>query len=207
MRQVLNAGLVALALAGCSPALPTAQTTTAPVAASPDALAKEAQNDAARKKAEALIGKPIPPFRLQLAGGGSLSEADLKGKWTIVEFWGIWCPDCMIDAPHVAALATAVQQDPGLRFIGVHVDTRTGRWSSVAEYLQEKGLTHPNLLDPERTLYKALALGWVPTYLVVDPQGVVRATRRELHRETAPEGGVKALLQTIAALRAAPAPG
>lgn len=185
----------------CSPQ-PTASPDAAPVK-SAEAIAKEAANDAGRNKAAALIGKPVPPFRLQLATGGSLSEADLKGKWTILEFWGIWCPDCMIDAPYVAALASAVRQDPGLRFIGVHGDTRTGRWSSVAEYLAEKGLTHPNLLDPDRALFKKLELGWYPTFLVVDPQGVVRGYRNELHRETAPEGGVKKFLQDIATLRSA----
>jgi thiol-disulfide isomerase/thioredoxin len=140
-----------------------------------------------------------------LSAGGTLTEADLKGKWTIIDFWGIWCPDCMVDAPYVAALHAAVQQDPSLRLISVHVDKRTGRWPDVQAYVTEKQVGYPVLLDPDRELYKKFQLAWVPTYLVVDPQGVVRGFRTDLSQERDPEGGVKAFLKAIAAMKAQPA--
>jgi peroxiredoxin len=192
-----------LGLAACTPSPPTAGAQAAGIPIL-DA-AKEAANDRARAKAEAMIGKPIPPFRLALAGGGTLTEADLKGKWTVLDFWGIWCPDCMVDLDNVAALAAAVKQDPDLRVIGVHVDKRTGRWASVAEFMAEKGSTHPVMLDPDRALFEKLGLGWVPTFLVVDPEGVVRGYRNELHRDRSPEGGVKAFIKQIADLRSSAA--
>lgn len=156
-----------------------------------------------RPKSYALLDQPIPAFRAPLATGGSLSEADLKGKWTIVDFWGIWCPDCMRDAPYVAALHAAVQQDPDLRLVSVHVDKRTGRWADVAEYVAEKQIDYPVLLDPDNVMRTAFQVAWVPTYLVVDPQGVVRSFRTDLSVETDSDGGVKRFIQDIARLRAA----
>lgn len=169
--------------------------------------APQAQTAAAEQKADprprtyALMGQPIPAFRAELASGGVLTDKDLRGKWTVIDFWGIWCPDCMVDAPHVQALSTAIAQDPDLRFITVHVDRRYGRWSSVAEYMAEKQQTYPVLLDPDKSIRDAFQIKWVPSYLVVDPQGVVRGYRTDLSQDADPEGGVKAFIKQIAELR------
>jgi peroxiredoxin len=197
MRAWALAGFAVATLmaSGCSPAPGPApgETPTAQPAAVEDK----------RPKSYALIGQPIPPFRAALSAGGSLTEADLKGKWTVIDFWGIWCPDCMRDADHTAALARAIAQDPDLRFVSVHVDRRTASYASVQDYVAQKQITYPVMLDPERALYRAFQIQWVPSYLVVDPDGLVRGFRTDLSTETDPQGGVKKFLQDIAALRAA----
>jgi thiol-disulfide isomerase/thioredoxin len=190
-RSIVLGCAAALALMACSGPTPAPNVESATAAAKADP----------RPKAYALIGQPMPAFRAALSAGGSLTEADLKGKWTIIDFWGIWCPDCMRDSPHVAALYSAVQQDPDLRMVSVHVDRRTGRWADVQSYVTEKQIGYPVMLDPERDLYKKFQLGWAPTYLVVDPAGIVRGFRTDLSQESDPAGGVKTFLRDIAALK------
>lgn len=188
--------MTAAACSGPAPTPPAAETAAAPAKADP------------RPREYALIGQPIPAFKAELASGGSITDKDLRGKWTVIDFWGIWCPDCMVDAPHVQALATAIAQDPDLRFVTVHVDRRYGRWASVADYMAEKQLTYAVALDPDKTIRDAFQVKWVPSYLVVDPQGVVRGYRTDLSQEADPEGGVKAFMKQIAEWRrlaAAPA--
>ena len=175
-----------------------------PAPAPTEGAKADAQTAAAadkRPKSYALMGQSIPPFRATLSAGGSLTEADLKGKWTVVDFWGIWCPDCMRDADHVAALHRAIQQDPELRLVSVHVDKRTGAYASVQDYVTQKQIAYPVLLDPDKSLYVAFQITWVPSYLVIDPNGVVRGFRTDLSTETDPQGGVKKFIQDIAALR------
>jgi thiol-disulfide isomerase/thioredoxin len=150
-----------------------------------------------------MVERRVPAFSAERATGGTFSQANLTGKWTVLDFWGIWCSDCMRDAPYTEALARAIAVDPAMQFIGVHVDKRYARWDSVAAYLREKGVTYPVLLDPEKNLYRAFEMQWVPTYLVIDPQGVVRGFRTDLSADGAPEGGVKAFMQDIARLRGA----
>jgi peroxiredoxin len=192
---------VLLALAACSQPAGTVKR-EAPPAEAP--VAQKAPTDAdGRPLSYPMIGQKMPAFTAERAGGGMFTSAELNGKWTVIEFWGVWCGDCMNDAPHTAAFARAVEQDSGLRFITVHVDTRSGRWPSVQAYLSEKGVTYPVLMDPDREIYHAFQMQWVPTYLVVDPNGVIRGFRTDLSKETAPEGGVKAFMQQIATLRAA----
>lgn len=43
-----------------------------------------------------LIGKPAPSFTLPLLtdSGRSLSNADLRGKWYVLNVWGTWCVEC-----------------------------------------------------------------------------------------------------------------
>lgn len=150
------------------------------------------------------IGQRAPVFTAARAfGGGAFSSVSLRGRWTVLDFWGIWCPDCLVDAPYVAALARAVAQDPALGFLAVHVGDRTGRWPSVAAYMSEKGIDYDVVVDPRGDSWRTFALQWVPTYLVLDPEGVIRGFRTDLARDSAPEGGVKAFLREIAALRGA----
>ncbi len=151
-----------------------------------------------------LLNKPVPDFSApRVGGGGALRDEDLAGKWTVLEFWGVWCGDCQNDAPYTEALSSAIASDPGLSFETIHVDDRYGRWASVEAYFKEKGHAYPVALDADRSVYKAFQMQWVPTYLVVGPDKVVRAFRTDLSRDKDPEGGVKAFLKQIAALKAA----
>lgn len=196
MRHLVLAAVAALGLVSFG----AAAQTSAPAAPQP-ALQKVATDAAGRPLSYPLVGQRVPAFSAELIGGGTLTNATLRGKWTVIEFWGIWCPDCIVDAPHVEAFSRAVAADPGLQFFTVHVDRRSGRWPSVAAYAKEKGITYPIALDPDRTLYRAFQLQWVPTYIVIDPQGVVRGYRTDLSNDASGEGGVKAFVQDIAALR------
>lgn len=200
----------AVAALGCLAAVlaaaPVSADTAPAVVSAPaaPALAAEpvAKDESGRPVTHPLLGRRIPAFTAQLASGAAFSSQSLRGRWTVIEFWGVWCGDCQRDADYTAAFASAAAQDPGLDFVTVHVDTRAGRWPSVQAYVAEKGITYPVIMDPDRTLYRAFGMQWVPTYLVVDPRGVVRAFRTDLSRDPSPEGGVKAFVKQIAALRA-----
>ncbi|MDX2235599.1 MAG: TlpA disulfide reductase family protein [Hyphomonadaceae bacterium] len=204
MRRGLLA-LVFFALAGASGAAlssePAPAVVSAPASPAVAGAAPVVKDASGRPTSHPLVGRRIPAFTAELSTGAQYSSRALRGRWTVIQFWGVWCGDCQRDADHTAAFARAADQDPGLDFLTVHVDTRSGRWPSVNAYLAEKAIAYPVILDPDRTLYRAFEMQWVPTYLVVDPQGVVRAFRTDLSRDDAPDGGVKAFVQQIAALR------
>ncbi|RZA14981.1 MAG: PDZ domain-containing protein, partial [Proteobacteria bacterium] len=49
-----------------------------------------------------LVKKPALPFELQnVVTKKKLTNADLKGKAYILEFWATWCPACRAAAPRV----------------------------------------------------------------------------------------------------------
>ncbi|KAF0180470.1 MAG: alkyl hydroperoxide reductase/thiol specific antioxidant/Mal allergen [Alphaproteobacteria bacterium] len=158
---------------------------------------------AQRPETHPLIGRRAPDFTLLRDDGVALSRASLAGRWSVIAFLGAWCGDCRRDAPHLAALARAVEPDPALDLVAVHVDARFGDHASPRAYLAAHDISVPVALDADRAVYTAFGVSWLPSYLVIDPDGVVRGFRIDLSTETAGEGGVKRFIQDIAALRSA----
>lgn len=136
----------------------------------------------------ALLGKPLPELSGMMADGTPFDPASLD-KWTVIDVWGIWCGDCMADAPYVAALVRAIDQDPDLDFLSIHVPASAkrasdkemfGKYGSVARYFAAKGYSYPTLVDPDASIREALKISWTPSYLLVDPDGIVRGFRTDL---------------------------
>lgn len=143
------------------------------------ALETEAQTAPAtpsdrRPRSYDLIGQAAPATNLPRFGGGRLTEADFKGKTTIVQFWGIWCPDCLADADDVAELNRLIERDRALRFIGIHTRGRYGRWGGLAEFFAEKGYPFPVAIDDDSAAYRAWNITWVPSFVIVGPDGIIR---------------------------------
>jgi peroxiredoxin len=194
MLRTLMIAAAGVGLAACSQA-------PAPTAAAPTEAVTMKPEDNPRPQVYALLGQEAPAFALDKLGGGQMTDKDLKGQWTVLYFWGVWCGDCMRDSPHTFALVRAIAQDPTLRFASIHVDTRSGKYPSIEAYFAEKGESYPTAVDAGRDAYRAFKINWVPTYLVIDPQGVIRGFRTDLSVEADPDGGVKSFMKQIADIK------
>jgi uncharacterized protein (TIGR03067 family) len=70
----------------------------------------------------ALIGKPAPELvKVKAWKNGPVSLADLKGKVVLLDFWGYWCGNCVVDMPNLFRLYDKYK-DKGLVIVGVHID-------------------------------------------------------------------------------------
>ncbi len=154
------------------------------------------------------LGEALPGFSGSMVSGEAFSSDQLDGQWTVIDVWGLWCGDCMADAPYVAALASAIAQDPDLTFLSIHtppsaarVDDAFGRYGTVQAYFDEKGYSYPTLLDADASMRETLNIAWTPSYLLVAPDGTVQGFRSEL---SAADGDpVKDFLRDIADVKAA----
>ena len=80
-----------------------------------------------------LIGKPAPAFALPGLGGTppQLSNADLKGRPVLVNFFASWCAGCRVEHPVLMQLAKE-----GIEIIGIdYKDTD----ADGAQWLQRHG--------------------------------------------------------------------
>jgi cytochrome c biogenesis protein CcmG/thiol:disulfide interchange protein DsbE len=72
----------------------------------------------------ALIGRPVPAFALDPVPGlteagapvPGLSDADLKGRVTVVNVWASWCVPCHDEVPQLEELA----KDKRVRLVGIN---------------------------------------------------------------------------------------
>ncbi|MEH6694092.1 MAG: TlpA disulfide reductase family protein [Hyphomonas sp.] len=198
MLRLITLATTALLLAACSPdkaaAPEPAATNFITANVPPPTTATDTKGDGVLRDADnrpygyALLGEPFPQFTATMADGQAFDSAVLN-RWMVIDVWGIWCGDCMRDAPYVAALATAIEQDPDLYFLSIHVPanaSRTsteelyGKYGSVEAYFAEKGYSYPTVLDTDTSIREKLKISWTPSYLLISPDGIIRAFRTDL---------------------------
>lgn len=135
-----------------------------------------------------LLGKQLPPINAFFLDGSPFSNKMID-RWTIIDVWGIWCGDCIADAPFAADLSKAISKTPDLAFLSIHVpasairateDDMFGKYGSVDAYFKHKGYSYPTIVDTDASLRAALKISWTPSYLLVSPDGYVRGFRTDL---------------------------
>ena len=126
-----------------------------------------------RPRTHDLLGQSAPALDLAKSGGGRFTNRAFRGKTTIVQFWGLWCPDCLRDVDDVALLANRISRERGLQFISIHTRGRYGRWGNLDAFFAEKGYRFPVGIDDDQTAYRAWAIKWVPSFLIVNRRGVI----------------------------------
>lgn len=117
-----------------------------------------------------LVGKAVPPFKLQAAvpGKPGLNSGDLAlGQPRLVNLFASWCVPCAAEAPQLLALKRA----------GVPIDAVAirDRPEDIARFLARYGDPFDRIgTDPESRVQLALGSAGVPESLVVDGRGIVR---------------------------------
>jgi thiol-disulfide isomerase/thioredoxin len=154
------------------------------------------------------LGKPLPAFTSTFLDGRIFSSADLAGRWTIIDVWGVWCGDCQADAPFAAALHRAVEADPDLDFLGIHTPPSRaraaeayGKYGSVEAYFASQGYAYPTLIDTDASVRELLSIDWTPSYLLIAPDLTVWGFTTDL--SVAGGEPVKDLLRQVGTLRSA----
>ncbi len=119
-----------------------------------------------------LVGKPAPPFKLQLFDEGNLSLEELRGKVVVLNFWASWCyPACYEEAPILEA-GWRESRDRGVLFIGVNIQDTEPK---AREFLRRFNHTFPNGPDPRGLISVDYGVYGVPETFFIDRKGMIRA--------------------------------
>ncbi len=88
----------------------------------------------------------------------------------MLNFWATWCPPCRAETPDMNAAYRKLHA-PDVAFLGI--DT-TETAPIVKTFLSAKGVPYPTALaGPD--LYNAFGIAYIPTTIVLDAHGIVRA--------------------------------
>ncbi|MGD0473061.1 MAG: redoxin domain-containing protein [Candidatus Velthaea sp.] len=118
----------------------------------------------------AAVGAPAPPLVLTNLEGKALPALRPHGNVMVLNFWATWCPPCRAETPALSA-AYARLHPQGVEFLGIDT-TETG--PIVKTFLSAKGVPYPSALAGP-SVYNAYGISFIPTTVVLDPDGIVRA--------------------------------
>jgi thiol-disulfide isomerase/thioredoxin len=117
-----------------------------------------------------VLGAPAPPLQAARLDGRPLAASTYAGKVVVVNFWATWCPPCRAEtADLVAAYRRLHAAD--VAFVGI--DTSEDA-PIVQAFLSAKGVPFASGLA-SADVARAFDVAFIPTTVVLDKHGVVRA--------------------------------
>ena len=116
-------------------------------------------------------GVPAVPAADQ--AGQPWSLPSLRGKAVLLNFWASWCEPCRAEMPALQALAAREQAQLAVLTINLKESPE-----AIARFVQISGLSLPVLRDPQGDTARAWGVRIYPSTVLIDRDGVPRATVR-----------------------------
>ncbi len=115
-----------------------------------------------------MVGYTAPAFSLATLDGGTVELSQLRDRWVLITFWTTWCPACVAQQPYLQA---AYGELPGdIEFIGINLGESEERVRDHAAGEVDFTIA----LDTRQATGTAYNVRYLPTTLVIDPQGIIR---------------------------------
>jgi cytochrome c biogenesis protein CcmG/thiol:disulfide interchange protein DsbE len=118
-------------------------------------------------------GDKAPNFSLSSLADEKFSLNDFKGKVVLVGMFHI-CVPCMNQAMELNKVRDQIKSD---KLVVLGINTSGDSRKAVEDYLKgfPEAVKFPYLLDPEMSLHKAYVQRDMPTVLIIDSEGVLKA--------------------------------
>jgi thiol-disulfide isomerase/thioredoxin len=117
------------------------------------------------------IGQPFPPIDLIEPDRTPVYFVPPRGHVTFVNVFATWCPPCRTETPDLVRFAADAAKH-GIAVIGID---RAESARQVDAFRSQYGITYPYLIDSGRDTKTVLGARAMPTTIVVDAHGIVRA--------------------------------
>ncbi len=129
------------------------------------------------REARAMVASPIrarepfaPDFAFMSLEGGQVSNATLRGKVVLLDFWATWCPPCRESVPTIQGLHKKYA-DKAFEIVGVSADDDE---DTLKTFVERNRMNWTEYLDASGSVGGSFDVESYPTYIVMDKEGVVR---------------------------------
>jgi thiol-disulfide isomerase/thioredoxin len=118
------------------------------------------------------LGRRLPDVHGTTVDGQPIKLSDYAGKVVFLDFWGTWCPPCMLMVPHERALATRMKGKP-FQILGVNADKDRQKFKQVCSAM---GMTWPSFFEGDvgGPIAGTFNLYNYPTAYLIDHRGIIR---------------------------------
>lgn len=177
---LLSSGLLVLIAAGIAAAILATRSTTSTAG---DLVSASAYNPSGQLLS---TGTAAPGFTLSTIDGKRYSLSSLKGRPVLLEFFAVWCPYCQAES----GILNQIDKNYGPKGLqtlavlsspyGRNYDTSGGTdlsvvsKSDVSWFIQNFGVKHPTLIDPNFSTVNTYGVSSYPTIYVLDKNGIIR---------------------------------
>jgi thiol-disulfide isomerase/thioredoxin len=128
-------------------------------------------------EARKFIASPIrarepfaPDFNFVAKENEPISNATLRGKVVLLDFWGTWCPPCRESIPTVKNVKKKFA-NKGFELVGISSDDDEDVWRT---FVESKQMDWHEYIDLSGEVLQAFNIDSFPTYIVLDKDGVIR---------------------------------
>ncbi len=88
--------------------------------------------------------KPVPDFGGPLLGNGDYKLSAYDGKAVVVNFWGTWCPPCVVETPQLENVYQTYK-NKDVTFVGV--DIKEGSRDAPKSFVKDNHIQYPMIYD------------------------------------------------------------
>jgi peroxiredoxin/outer membrane lipoprotein-sorting protein len=117
-----------------------------------------------------LTGKNAMDFELKDIQGVQVRLSDYRGKIVLLDFWATWCPPCRKELPSIEKLHRQFA-DKDVVVLGINDEDS----STVKGFLKKNEYTITTLMDSRKNVHRMYGARAIPTVIVIDRGGVIRA--------------------------------
>lgn len=127
---------------------------------------------------EKFQGKPMPSFKLVDTTGKTHTNASLKGKVVLIDFWATWCGPCKAAMPMVQSLHTKYKAK-GLVVIGADILESKNKEGAAAAFKKTTPYTYTFTKNTKESevLANKLQIEGIPTMLLIDKKGTIQLVK------------------------------
>ena len=150
------------------------------------AIGMQVQSDSA-----AMVGKPLPGFRLEDQSGTQVTSREIEGKVVLLNFWATWCGPCRTEMPWFVEFQDRYR-DSGFTVLAVSMDQEG--WEVVRPFVEEQDLNFPVFVADSDFGDAFGGVNVLPTTFIVDRTGKITARHRGLISKSEYEKEIEALL-------------
>lgn len=114
-----------------------------------------------------------PDFSVVTLDQQHIALDDLNGKVVLIDFWASWCGPCAAATPGLVRIQKKYGERP-FTIVGVSLDREESPWRA---YIDKNKMTWPQYWDKGGNVARLFKIQPIPTYIVLDHEGIVRETR------------------------------
>ena len=123
--------------------------------------------------------RTLPALSGRRLDGAEESVSAFRGRVLLIDVWATWCRPCIDALPDLRALAAALPTDR-FALLAISID---GALATVTDFMESEPMPWHNWhVGSESEVERRLAIRALPTYLLVDEDGVILANEGPLPR-------------------------